>query len=168
MISLHNNVLPWPFIEAIQEFAANEKLALASSTSWERGIVSKGSPVLIKVFPYTLALETLNMLQSKGVFSDVDIDQFAAAHYSWYPGSSIPWHTDEGYLHAMTIYLNHDWDKNWGGYFSYLSEDGVRCIIPEFNLGVAVCPPTPHTVLLVDYSAPVRETLQIFVKPKFS
>jgi Rps23 Pro-64 3,4-dihydroxylase Tpa1-like proline 4-hydroxylase len=84
--------------------------------------------------------------------------------YGWIRGSYIPWHGDGQCKIAATIYLNEYWDENWGGYFAY--EDGVdiKCIKPQYNRMTLIKPPIRHTVFNTSSIAPIRETIQIFVK----
>ena len=83
-------------------------------------------------------------------------------------GSFIPWHGDLGYAFSMTVYLNQTWDEDWGGAFIYRKEQSVdseiSCIYPKYNLGVYFYPPMAHTTSLTAINAPLRESLQIFVR----
>jgi Rps23 Pro-64 3,4-dihydroxylase Tpa1-like proline 4-hydroxylase len=83
-------------------------------------------------------------------------------------GSFIPWHGDLGYVFSMTIYLNQTWNEDWGGAFIYRKtqdiDSEISCIYPKYNLGVYFNPPMAHTTSLTAINAPLRESLQIFVR----
>jgi len=84
--------------------------------------------------------------------------------YVWLPGSYIPWHLDEGKAFGATIYLNEEWDRNWGGTFLYEDEGEIRGEIPEFNkLVLNYGDNTPHHVTSIHHScAQKRRTVQIW------
>ena len=91
------------------------------------------------------------------------------AHVNLFPrGAFIPWHNDSNYVHTTTVYLNERWDYDWGGAFLYSLEEppfeNVNCVYPERNKAVVFAPPLHHTTTLTAINAPMRESLQIFVK----
>ena len=49
------------------------------------------------------------------------------------PGSSCPYHYDTAQC-AMTLFLNQQWEPNWGGGFVYFDDAGVEHTIPvQYN-----------------------------------
>jgi hypothetical protein len=83
--------------------------------------------------------------------------------------SYIPWHGDAHAKAALSIYLNKKWDVNWGGYFLYKIDDGIRAIKPEFNLGILQEGGTnglPHCVTTTNIDADLRISLQLFLTNK--
>jgi hypothetical protein len=78
--------------------------------------------------------------------------------------SYIPWHNDSIWVFTATIYLNNEWNPEWGGYFVYADGDEIKAIIPQLNRSVSFKTPLKHSVLLTSIDAPLRESLQIFVK----
>ena len=75
----------------------------------------------------------------------------------------IPWHDDKGYKITGTVYLNKDWEKNWGGLFLYENSSDIKALVPEYNKGCFFEPPIMHSTTLTAIDAPMRESLQIFV-----
>jgi hypothetical protein len=53
----------------------------------------------------------------------------------WYPNSGISWHNDGGYKYGFTLYLNRNWDLNWGGLFMWedYSSNEYKMFPPEYN-----------------------------------
>jgi hypothetical protein len=78
--------------------------------------------------------------------------------------SFIPWHDDRKYAYTVTIYLNQDWDLNFGGLFVYQDGEDLKCIPPKYNSAAYFAPPIPHTTTATAINAPLRESLQIFVE----
>ena len=79
-------------------------------------------------------------------------------------GSFIPWHDDSNYVLTGTIYLNQNWDKDFGGLFLYEDNLEIKALIPEYNKGCFFIPPMYHTTTLTTINSPFRESLQIFVE----
>ena len=82
-------------------------------------------------------------------------------------GSFIPWHDDGSYKKTITIYLNEQWDLNWGGAFLYskmdFSKNNINCIYPEYNTAISFAPPLLHTTTLTTNNSLMRKSLQIFI-----
>jgi hypothetical protein len=76
----------------------------------------------------------------------------------------IPWHDDATWVFTATVYLNNEWDPEWGGYFVYKDDNEIKAIVPSHNKSVSFKTPFQHSVLLTAINAPLRESLQIFIK----
>ena len=86
------------------------------------------------------------------------------AYYAWMRNSGIALHDDGAphYSFGATLYLNKDWDADYGGLFVY-EEDGIKVILPEFNTMVVNDNRTPHRVTNVSpLSNQTRISLQIW------
>lgn len=96
-----------------------------------------------------------------------NIDNFSIVNelmlYYYSPGCHIPWHDDSHCDGAATIYLNDDWDKNWGGLFLYDQGDGIRGLVPKKNMMAFQPGGIPHSVSVLSPQAPVRVTVQAFM-----
>lgn len=160
---LHRGVLPTELISRVQDFVVGKPCDVSIRT-WDAGVVADGPPVLVTHLPPELKREILDALTSCGVLTPTERQNADTAHYTWLPGSSIPWHTDAAYTKAATVYLNPVWDINWGGYLAYMVEDTIVCAAPEFNMAAVMEVPLRHAVLAVSLFAPSRCTLQVFVR----
>ena len=101
--------------------------------------------------------------------------------YSWFPGSSIAWHSDYEGHDLMTVYLSKDWNPNHGGYFcwrewgdtlprhTYASPpDECRMRLPKYNEYVYMTDAEWHMTTITAPAAPPRLSLQMFFeKPVF-
>ena len=82
----------------------------------------------------------------------------------WLPNSAISTHNDSHVEWAATIYLNEEWNPNFGGWFNWLEDNDIwKTILPKRNLMVINDTHQMHCVTPVSYDAPhPRRTLQIW------
>ena len=147
----------------------DSRKALASSSEfgrsnyqWEPHVVGSSQPVLIRDYDPLVAKFILAKLRDRGMIDSFD---FSVANFAWSRLSYIPWHDDGHRKTAITIYLNEQWDKNWGGLFLYKHpRDGdLRALKPRFNCGLRNSSNLQHATSMVTMDAPEpRFTVQIF------
>ena len=82
--------------------------------------------------------------------------------YLWTNLSYIPWHNDTHKDAGLTIYLNKNWDKDWGGYFLYEEKNEIKALLPKKNFGVLQEGGVMHSVSTINIGAEYRMTLQTF------
>ena len=89
--------------------------------SWKSDIVQYSNPVLIYDIPekYTANLRRYPEME----------DATAFMLYFWTDGSYIPWHNDDHASKTGTIYLNTEWERDWGGYLCWDN----TFMIPTYN-----------------------------------
>ena len=87
----------------------------------------------------------------------------------WLPGSKINFHHDalpaeQGSRLSSTIYLNENWNADWGGLFLYDDPDlGKGWIYPQGNSMVWFMPPILHAISMVSADAAFpRLSVQMF------
>jgi hypothetical protein len=134
-----------------------------SNINWGKNIV-KGSSL---VLAYELNKIDLTYIKSKFVKLDKSFkDKEIIGHfYIWTRGSQIPFHNDTNYTHGCTIYLNKNWDIDWGGLYLWLKDDKLNAEKPEFNKLIINTNNTRHGTSIINYNAPEeRLTLQVFFK----
>lgn len=88
--------------------------------------------------------------------------------YLWTNMSRIEWHNDShaksSRCGAVTIYLNQNWELEWGGDFLYKDTDNnVQRISPSFNKGVFITDIEHRTTPVIGKK--IRKTLQIWIEP---
>lgn len=89
-------------------------------------------------------------------------------HYLWTPLSAINWHYDDKFSFGATLYLNDQWDKNWGGLFLWQDDDYdttqvYKAIVPSHNTLILNDENQFHAVTALSATAPAyRCTLQIW------
>ena len=144
---------------------------------WKPIIVQYSAPVLIFDIP-DKHCDDLNSRLKEIV--DYETAQFM--FYFWSVDSYIPWHDDAFGLMTGTVYLNKEWDRDWGGAFLYESGKKIYAEYPEYNKlllqtkhtlhsTTPVVKPLYHSTLHKEKDetytkiAPVmRTTLQFFIK----
>ena len=160
MIIETDNVLDEQLIQEIQDYIKNTEEHRSNYKSWSTSMIKVSSPILL----FNLNEDLYNKVKTNPKLN-IQHEKDMSIHYAVYPRLSyIPWHTDSHVKKAITIYLNKTWDIDYGGLLCYNSNDEFKCIVPEYNKAVELKGNTPHSVLTVNMNAPMRETLQIFVK----
>lgn len=137
---------------------------LKSNASWDSNVVRTSHIVLVHMISDD---ELMNHLQKRieEEFGDYDITPM---FYYWTQFSYIPWHNDGNHSAALTIYLD-DQDKDDGGYFMYEKTDGkIEAIAPKRNRAIFQSDGVKHSVTSVNLGAPVRRTIQIFMKKRLT
>jgi hypothetical protein len=164
MIKVVENTLSEPTLEKLKAFTRDGKQPSGTNFfSWD-GNVTGVSNAIFK-FNLTDELKELvakeliekNIVQFTPKRWDVAIQLNSRMAY-------IPWHDDLNWAFTATVYLNNEWDPEWGGYFVYKDDNEIKAIVPSYNKSVSFKPPFWHSVLLTGINAPLRESLQIFVR----
>lgn len=167
MIIKKSNFLDTSFINNLISNIVKEsqeyKPIWKSNINWGENIV-KGSSL---VLAYELNEEYLHYIKSKFVELDKKFEnkEIVGHLYIWTRGSHIPLHNDSNYDYGCTIYLNKNWNIDWGGLYLWLDDDKVNVEVPEFNKVIINQGNIRHGTTLLNYNAPEeRLTLQIFFK----
>ena len=85
--------------------------------------------------------------------------------YAWHKGSGISVH-DDGGRYGATIYLNKNWDINWGGLFVWDDGEDLRAHCPTYNSMVINTMEEDHLVTQISHLCPeIRYTLQMWFLP---
>lgn len=173
MITFLENVLSLDTIKITHEEVynlKNERRWRTSNQSWTPDL-TKGSLGTILIHDMDLTCAA-----SKKIFSEISkyIDpQFkflkSITYTEWQPMSLLNWH-DDGHssnhdkqgVH-ITIYLNEQWNWNWGGLFCWKDGEEYKVKCPKFNNGLIVTKGHDHCVTVLSPKAPVRKTLQIII-----
>jgi Rps23 Pro-64 3,4-dihydroxylase Tpa1-like proline 4-hydroxylase len=82
--------------------------------------------------------------------------------YYWTRLSYIPWHDDENHTGALTVYLNEEWDEDWGGYFLYKEDETIKAILPKKNFALLQQGGIKHATTPVHLNGGIRFTIQTF------
>jgi Rps23 Pro-64 3,4-dihydroxylase Tpa1-like proline 4-hydroxylase len=133
----------------------------ASISSWDKELVSHSTPIL----RYFLTEENDKLISkikkevSKKTGYEID---YVLIHF--FPKLSyITWHDDGIFKGAITVYLNKNWDSDWGGYLMYEEDSDVKAIKPEYNLGILQEGGVKHCVSTINVDADIRISIQAFL-----
>jgi len=168
MIILIDNFLePDTFFRATSlsnEIYTSTECTLKSNASWDSDVVRTSHTVLVHEISDD---KLVNYLQTRveEEFGHYDITPM---FYYWTQFSYIPWHNDGNHSAALTIYLNEQ-DADDGGYFMYeKSDDTIEAIQPQPNRAIFQEGGVRHSVTSVNLGAPVRRTIQIFMRKRLT
>jgi Rps23 Pro-64 3,4-dihydroxylase Tpa1-like proline 4-hydroxylase len=157
------NVLPEDHLDSIQK----EFSELLKKNVWQSSRHIWGEKILQGVSGSCLITATsndVNMLLRSCLKDKVPkYRELSTKFYVWEKSSGIATHRDGVYEFGATIYLNRDWDMNFGGILLYEESDGWRAHNPAYNSMVVNDSKQNHMVTQVSPLAPQdRYTLQIF------
>jgi len=176
-VSFGTNALSRDTIATLLTYVEGKKKDFAWGSNflmWQPTLTIATGVVLTHGLPGEMADRIYNELVERKT-----LPYFPAARsimfYSWFPGSSITWHTDYEDKNSMTIYLCKDWDPNHGGEFCWRDWDAAfskhgsngppdvcRMRRPSFNEYVYMTDAEWHATTITAPSAPPRLTLQMF------
>ena len=129
-------------------------------THWHSNIVLDSKAVLI----YNLQpnnCKSFNII-SKYCQQHFNLIPLGVMFYYWTQGSYIPWHNDGHFKKAGTLYLNENWDKDWGGLYLATENQTQTIIIPKSNLFTLQFDNMFHSTTPTSTTAPIRITAQMF------
>jgi hypothetical protein len=163
-MKIENEVLSESLIAKLKTFTRDGKQPTQTNFfGYDKGVTGFSNAVFGFTLSEDLKSEVCQELVAKGIFEKEPKDWKVFIHLMS-RASFIPWHDDNTYAYTGTIYLNELWDKNLGGYFAYEDSNEIKCIFPTYNLGCFFKPPVMHSVTVTAGNAPLRESVQIFVK----
>lgn len=118
---------------------------------------------------FTELCNTLNpKFYSLPEFTDYQMN--ACFLHVWQPGSGINWHLDNPNSDeriGFTVYLNQEWNVNWGGLLLWEKFGQTGWYSPQYNNAVWFHSPFWHSVTMVSRAANTpRLSLQIFLDRK--
>ena len=168
MITFHEDVLDKEFAFELYKDSMftlrGGKLVWKTNISWDDEIIQDSAPVLIRDCETAVAMKVIAQLFNKGI---IDHKIWKVMNYVWMSGSYIPWHNDQD-QDAITIYLNPEWNANWGGVLLYADQPDIHIkgFVPHFNSAIKNSSNVFHSTSLLSKSADPRVTLQLFSKKK--
>jgi len=156
-----SNVLPEKLILEIKNYAIqNSKKAVWNTNKllWAEPIVKdSGSVDILNLKQSSLEDKILFYFKKYKKYKCIGLN-----YNRWYPGSFIPFHNDQIFKLASTVYLNENWDRDYGGLFLYEYKNELKAIVPKYNHAVINSNSVVHGTSIVSPRAPIRETLQLF------
>ena len=172
-IVFYDNVLKESFCkyllqDSLQNLSSSREFS-RSNFHWQSEIVRMSAPVLVRDYDTKMSALILQQLHDRGVVDDKNYKNYHVMNYIWTRLSYIPWHNDQAYISAITIYLNEYWDPNWGGIYLYRTREearqNIKGYLPKFNTAVKNNNRVSHSITMISMdAASPRVTIQLFTK----
>jgi hypothetical protein len=171
-----SSTLPLDFIRDVKNFVRTQRVVRTNHTTWGEPALPADVANIIGFSGPMYMVELVDALKEQAMkhmavhFTDInlldyeaDITYVTGGRYSF-----APWHNDVIYERSITVYLNEEWDRNWGGCYLYDEDngEGVRAIYPEFNKAIDITPPLLHATAMPNIQAPLRFSLQYHIFKK--
>jgi Rps23 Pro-64 3,4-dihydroxylase Tpa1-like proline 4-hydroxylase len=135
---------------------------------WNEKIIKDSFPVLV----HSIASESELYHKLKSEIENKTgyyINSNELMFYYWTRYSYIPWHDDPHCDAALTIYLNEEWEPDFGGYYIYEDEENdLRAVTPKPNLALLQKGGMRHTTTPVNFVGFMRITIQVFMYEKIN
>lgn len=167
VVDITDNALPPIFIEEVFSWVDSKELPLTGTNfdTWGPDVVRVSAVILARKFNPVQTSYVLGYLKTGLIPPDIPLDKVEIYFHQFTRMAYIPWHHDDACHYALSIYLNRKWDKDWGGFLIHENKDGTfQAHLPEFNKAIGFRPPLQHTVTMPSLDAPLRESLQIFIR----
>jgi Rps23 Pro-64 3,4-dihydroxylase Tpa1-like proline 4-hydroxylase len=158
------------FFNEIQDYVNNilktKSSLFATSLSWDQNLVKTSSLIA----RYELLQDDIEIYTKikKEIEKNISYYVSTCTIHVLPHSSYITWHNDSHHDAALTIYLNDNWNENWGGFLMYEDDDIIKAIKPEKNLAVLQENHVNHCVTTVNIGANYRISLQLFLDKKKS
>jgi hypothetical protein len=148
-------------IDSIFNHKSQTPIFTSNVTNWGSGLIQNSTPILRYIITNE-DLELLGLLK-KEIESKIPYYVNGVIIHICPKFSYIPWHNDGNHLAALSIYLNKNWNSNWGGFFMYEDGDKIYAIKPDRNLAVFQKGGTKHSVSMINSDADYRISIQCFL-----
>jgi len=124
---------------------------------------NSGAPLIKKINGYP-PFEQLLTLVKHNVFFPLDKLRAKSVYIHYLKkDSGIDWHNDGNIKYGVTFYLNHRWNKQWGGEFMFKDNKTHGWIPPVGNSLVIAETPLDHKVNPVLTNQMPRISIQFFL-----
>jgi Rps23 Pro-64 3,4-dihydroxylase Tpa1-like proline 4-hydroxylase len=160
-VSLLSEDLYKETLEHVDSIIKNKSNLLITNLAWQDSL--KGKSGLIA--RYEFGKNDMEILRKIKLECQKKIPYFISkvVLHLMPPLSYITWHDDTHVKAALTVYLNENWDEDWGGYLMYKENTEIKAIKPEKNLGVLQENGVEHCVSSINIGADYRMSLQFFL-----
>ena len=143
-----------------------EKIKLHSSKGvWEDHLIGYNNPPFRSEVKNYQPFEKLKTLVKYNAYFQLnDVEKMSTTINYMKKGGGINWHIDSAWLYAATYYINHKWNRQWGGEFMFTDNNGHGWIPPVGNSLVIIKTPLNHKVNPVLSPIMPRISVQMFMK----
>lgn len=157
------DVLSPDLISRVRAFSQTQEVHKVNLTSWDPNVVGASGAIMLFDLSGALKDEVIKSVRHL-VTLPKGKREWVITFTLGSRLSFIPWHDDSCYVCALTVYTNAEWSRDWGGAFLYEDGPDVKALYPSYNKAVVLYPPVRHCTTMPTINAPLRESIQIFVK----
>ncbi len=175
MILTHRDTLSDALIDDIMSwnlYTQTNDVWATNQTKWIDSLkYATNGVILSRVMPEELSGRIYTDLQERGKISYAPWSR-SCLFYIGLPNSCVNWHHDYKDYNALSIYLNRNWDSNWGGWFAYNEEHNFvegtvdlrhgKFVVPEYNVSVLSTEMEWHCTTPISPVAEKRYSIQLF------
>ena len=137
----------------------------SSKGIWDDNLVENYvAPFRNQVSNYAPFEKLKTLVKFNPYFQLTNIEKMSTNIHYMKKGAGINWHDDNGWKYGATYYLNHRWNKKWGGEFMFVDKTGHGWVPPVGNSLIIVKAPIEHKVNPVLTNIMPRISVQIFAK----
>jgi hypothetical protein len=180
MIRVIEDVLSQSFIDELLQWNEQTKAGdvwSSNQTKWVDVLkYATGGTILSRALPDEWKNPIYYELVNRGKLDYLPYGS-SAILYMGFATSCVNWHPDYVDYDAMSIYLNKEWDSNWGGWFAWTEEDkGVdaphinpkqgQFYCPQYNTAIHSTEREWHCTTPLATVAPPRISIQLFFSKK--
>lgn len=140
----------------------NEQIDEDVKKTWDPDLIGNYKPVYKKILDPNVVGPYSILLRSQTFVKLIDKDINFIAHKMPF-GSGIQWHDDRTCAVAATLYLNKNWNDNWGGELMWKHNGSGGFIPVQGNTLVLMKPPVYHKVNPVLSKNIARYSIQSFI-----
>lgn len=162
-MKIFQSVLSGLLLEEIKndyENLINKRVWASSQLTWNKDLLKGIDGVcLTATINQDIKVKIYNEIKNKFP----NHNEFVMQYYVWQKHSGISSHNDGTKVFGATIYLNHNWDIDYGGLFIWQERKESKAFCPTFNTMMLNDEKEPHLVTPISsYAAEPRLTIQIW------
>jgi hypothetical protein len=170
-ICIHDSFLPHELYIECYNYAMSKynshDMVFKTNHVWDDCILHDSNPILIHTLPDT---DDLSIRLKSHILDNVEltfnnVSTTKLSFYFYTSGAHIPWHNDNNHSGGITIYLNQEWNNDWGGAFLYSTNPSKMIdggFYPKQNQAIIITDNLPHTVVPTTKYSDIRISIQCF------
>jgi|TARA_A100001391_G_scaffold184336_1_gene152160 Rps23 Pro-64 3,4-dihydroxylase Tpa1-like proline 4-hydroxylase len=133
--------------------------------SWDNKLIKNISPPMnTSVNNYQPFEHLKNLVKHNPYFKIDNLKETTTQIHYMKKGTGINWHDDYSWRYGATFYINHKWNKSWGGEFMFIDKNHHGWMPPVGNSLIIVKAPISHKVNSVLSPIIPRISVQIFMR----
>lgn len=163
-----HNFLPYPLYKGIHDAILKERKDIKfkdTTEFWKKYLYKDLVPPVTALtvgYPPFERLKTL--IKHNQYFDCPKLNHMSTTIHFLKKGSGINWHNDGNWTYGASYYINHSWNKNWGGEFMFNDQNGFGFLPVIGNSIIIVKTPLDHKVNNIISPIMPRVSIQLFMR----